>query len=319
MHADVSSTDLQRILDVGLRASLIAGDAVMSVYSTDFEVNLKNDQSPITEADRQSHGILMAQLNKAIPVLSEEGSQIAYAERKDWKTYWLIDPLDGTKEFVKRNGEFTVNVAFIEHSGPIAGIVYIPAKETLYFGGRGFGSYRVSGAAVDKIKESARALKSAMIHAVPLPCPQNPESLDRIKVIQSVSHVSEKEEDFIVRLEAKFGSIDTASAGSSLKFCLVAEGSADLYPRFGPTMEWGTAAGQCIAESSGCEVLDLENLSPVRYNKPVLRNSAFMVIGSRFRLESSWRKSALEYALASNKTKEGRTQNRRIEVMIVNE
>lgn len=299
MHNDVLSTDLQRSLAVALRASLIAGDAVMRVYSTDFEVNLKSDQSPITEADRQSHGILLAELNKAIPVLSEEGSKIAYEERKNWETYWLIDPLDGTKEFVKRNGEFTINVAFVEQCRPIAGIVYVPAKEILYFGARGFGSYRISGAAVDKIKESADVLKSALVPAVPLPFARNPESPEKIKVVQSVSHVSEKEEDLIARLRAKFGSIDTASAGSSLKFCLVAEGSADLYPRFGPTMEWDTAAGQCIAESSGCEVLDLVDVSPVRYNKPVLRNGAFMVIGSQFRLESSRRKSVLECARAS--------------------
>ena len=299
MHSEILSTDLQRNLAVALRASLIAGDAVMRVYSTDFEVNLKSDQSPITEADRQSHGILLAQLNKAIPLLSEEGSKIAYEERKDWGTYWLIDPLDGTKEFVKRNGEFTINVALIEQCSPIAGIVYVPAKGILYFGARGFGSYRVSGAAVDKIKESADVLKSALVPAVPLPFARNPEPPEKIKVVQSVSHVSEKEEDFIAGLRAKFGSIDTASAGSSLKFCLVAEGSADLYPRFGPTMEWDTAAGQCIAESSGCEVLDLEDVSPVRYNKPVLRNSAFMVIGSQFRLESSRRKSVLECARAS--------------------
>jgi len=299
MHKEVLSTDLQRNLAVALRASLIAGDAVMRVYNTDFEVNLKSDQSPITEADRQSHGILLAELNKAIPLLSEEGSKIAYEERKDWETYWLIDPLDGTKEFVKRNGEFTINAAFIEQRCPVAGIVYVPAKGILYFGARGFGSYRVSGAAVDKIKESADVLKSALVPAVPLPFARNPESPEKIKVVQSVSHVSEKEEDFIARLRAKFGSIDIASAGSSLKFCLVAEGSADLYPRFGPTMEWDTAAGQCIAESSGCEVLDLEDVSPVRYNKPVLRNGAFIVIGSQFRLESSRRQFVLECARAS--------------------
>jgi len=306
MNTANSGTDLRRVLAIGLRASLLAGDAVMRVYDSDFKVDLKSDQSPITEADRQSHEILMAQLSKEIPILSEEGSKIAYEERKDWNLFWLIDPLDGTKEFVKRNGEFTVNVALIERHNPIAGIVYLPAKGILFFGGRGFGSYRVSGAALDKIKESesndalksADALQSALASAVSLPDPHKMQPLKKVKIVQSVSHVTEKEADFIVRLKAKFEDLDTASAGSSLKFCLVAEGSADLYPRFGPTMEWDIAAGQCIAESSGCEVVDLANLSSLRYNKRALRNGAFMVIGSRFRMNNSWRKSVLAFAQA---------------------
>lgn len=299
MNTDFSGVDLRKAIEIGLRASLFAGDAVMRVYNSDFEVNLKSDQSPITEADRQSHEILVSRLNQEIPILSEEGSKKSYEERKYWNLFWLIDPLDGTKEFIKRNGEFTINVALIERHYPIAGIVYIPAKETLFFGGLGFGSYRIAGTVLDEIKDSGDTMKSVLASAVSLPELHKPQSPNKIKIVQSVSHVTEDEAGFAARLKSKFGDLDTASAGSSLKFCLVAEGSADLYPRFGPTMEWDTAAGQCIAESSGCEVLDLSDLSALRYNKRVLRNGAFLVIGSRFRFESSSRESILEFAQAS--------------------
>lgn len=298
MEPEASTTDLRRVLGIGLRSSLLAGDAVMQVYKSDFDVALKSDQSPITEADRRSHEILIAQLGDDIPVLSEEGSEIAYEERKEWDLFWLIDPLDGTKEFIKRNGEFTVNVALIEHHRPVAGIVYLPAKEVLYFGGRGFGAYRVSGSALDKIRNSISGdpMESALGDSVSLPDTEKTQSSKKIKIVQSHSHVTEQEAEFVVRLKEEFPDLDTASAGSSLKFCLVAEGGADLYPRFGPTMEWDTAAGQCVAESSGCEVLDLQDFCSIRYNRRVLRNGSFMVIGARFRMNSRWRESALESA-----------------------
>ena len=298
MQSEVSNTDMRRALGMGIRSSLLAGDAVMQVYGSDFDVALKNDQSPITEADRQAHEILMAQLGKDIPVLSEEGSEIAYEERKDWNLFWLIDPLDGTKDFVKRNGQFTVNIALIERHRPIAGIVYLPAKEILFFGGQGFGAYRVSGSVLEKIKNSISddPLEAALVSAVSLPDPDKMRSSKKIKIVQSLNHVTEREAEFAVRLKEKFPDLDIASAGSSLKFCLVAEGSADLYPRFGPTMEWDTAAGQCVAESSGCEVLGLQDFSPIRYNRRVLLNGFFMVIGARFRPKGPWRESALELA-----------------------
>ncbi len=298
MESEISNADMWRALGVGLRASLLAGDAVMQVYRSDFDVALKSDQSPITEADRRSHEILLAQLGDDIPVLSEEGSEIAFEKRKDWDLFWLIDPLDGTKDFIKRNGEFTVNAALIEHHSPVAGIVYLPAKEVLYFGARGSGAYRVSGAALDKIRSSMPhdPLESALAGAASLPNPEKVQSSGKIRIVQSLSHVTEQEAEFVVRLKAEVPDLDTASAGSSLKFCLVAEGSADLYPRFGPTMEWDTAAGQCVAESSGCEVLDLQDFSPIRYNRPVLLNGSFMVIGTRFCLKSAWRESAVEFA-----------------------
>ena len=265
---------------------------------------MKSDQSPITEADRQSHEILTARLGGEMPVLSEEGSKIPYEERKDWSLFWLIDPLDGTKEFIKHNGEFTVNTALMQRHHPIAAIVYLPAKETLYFGGREFGAYRISGDLLDKIREldCSDALKSALAGAASLPEIHNRQSRRKIRIVQSLSHVTAEEADFIQKVKTKFGDIDAASAGSSLKFCFVAEGRADLYPRFGHTMEWDTAAGQCIAESAGGEVLDLSGPSPLRYNKRVLRNGSFLAIGSQFRCESSWRESILRFAQASRNT-----------------
>jgi 3'(2'), 5'-bisphosphate nucleotidase len=298
MEPEVLTADMRRMLGIGLRSSLLAGDAVMQVYRSDFDVALKSDQSPITEADRRSHEILLAQLGGNLPVLSEEGSEIAFEERKDWGPFWLIDPLDGTKDFIKRNGEFTVNAALIEHHIPVAGIVYLPAKEVLYFGARGFGAYRVSGAALDKIRDSMSRdpLEPALAGAMPLPDPEKLQSSKKIRIVQSLSHVTEQEAEFAARLKEKFPDLDTVSAGSSLKFCRVAEGSADLYPRFGPTMEWDTAAGQCVAESSGCEVLDLQDFSSIRYNRPVLRNGSFMAIGTRLCLKSSWRESIIKLA-----------------------
>ena len=302
MHVKTLDSYQKNLLSIGIKASLLAGNGVMQVYDSDFEVNLKGDRSPITDADRRSHQILVDRLGKEIPLLSEEGSKIAYEDRKGWHLYWLIDPLDGTKEFIKRNGEFTVNVALMKRHQPIAGIVYLPAKKVLFFGGLGFGAYRITGGVLDRIGkfEPGRALESALSAATPLPDPASLQALKGIKVIQSISHVTEQEADFTGRLKAHFGRIEKTSAGSSLKFCLVAEGSADVYPRFGPTMEWDTAAGQCVAESSGCEVLNIETLTPLGYNKQVLRNGAFLVIGSRFSDGSLSRESMLSLAQTSS-------------------
>jgi 3'(2'), 5'-bisphosphate nucleotidase len=290
----------QNLLGVALRASLSAGDAVMRIYNTNFEVTLKNNHSPLTEADRQSHDILAAHLSKEIPLLSEEGSKKGWEDRKNWNLFWLIDPLDGTKEFIKRNGEFTVNVALMEDNSPIAGIVHLPAMGVLYFGGRGLGAYRINGATIEKIKASKSngTLELALEYGFLMPDLYADRAPDTVKVIRSASHSTKEETEFISRLKAEIDSLVTASAGSSLKFCRVAEGSADLYARLGPTMEWDTASGQCIAESAGCEVLDLAELAPIRYNKPVLRNSAFMAMGSQFRTKAPWRKAALSCARA---------------------
>ncbi len=278
------------LLEAALRASLVAGEAVLKVYNTDFEVCLKEDQSPLTEADRQAHHILAAYLSGDIPFLSEEGSRIPFEDRKGWNLYWLVDPLDGTKEFIKRNGEFTVNVALIERGSPALGVVYVPARNELFFGGRGCGAFRVTDGAVGRIRQAGlgagRMLDAAVDAAVPLPG-FAVGAAQGIRLVQSASHVTPEEARFVTALRAAVGNIETVAAGSSLKFCRVAEGRADLYPRFGPTMEWDTAAGQCIAESAGGEVWSIPELSPVHYNRRDLRNGAFITIGSRIKAQNS--------------------------------
>jgi 3'(2'), 5'-bisphosphate nucleotidase len=295
MSAADSGEYRRDLLGRALAASLLAGDAVMEVYDSDFEVRYKSDRSPITEADWRSHRILVSHLGGEIPILSEEGSAIDFEKRKAWNLFWLIDPLDGTKEFVKRNGEFTVNVALMKQNDPVVGIVYLPAKTTLFFGGRGFGAYRIRGASLAKIRKSplSTILESALGAATPLPLRRSAHKGKSVRIVQSVSHVTSEETDFIGRLKSEVPDIETAHAGSSLKFCLLAEGSADLYPRFGPTMEWDTAAGHCVAASAGAEILGLTELSPLCYNKPVLRNDAFMAIGPRIRAEAFVRDAAL--------------------------
>jgi 3'(2'), 5'-bisphosphate nucleotidase len=298
MHARDSAVYRRFLLGSALRASLLAGDAVMHVYESGFDLTYKNDQSPLTEADLQSHEILAAQLGNAIPLFSEEGATIAFEDRKDWGLFWLIDPLDGTKEFIKRNGEFTINIALIERDRPICGIVYLPAKSELFLGDRELGAYRIQRVAIERLKDvgSGSILERALEYSTRIPGPPAFRSRNAVKIVQSIEHVTKEEADFIDRLKIKIEGIEATSAGSSLKFCRVAEGSADLYPRFGPTMEWDTAAGQCVAESAGCEILDLMDLSPMRYNRPVLRNGPFMVMGPRFGATPSWRNVALSCA-----------------------
>jgi 3'(2'), 5'-bisphosphate nucleotidase len=298
MHAGDAAVFRKSLLGSAFKASLLAGDATMQMYISDSEVAFKPDNSPVTEADRRSHAILAAQLGDKIPLLSEEGAAIAYEERKDWDLFWLIDPLDGTKEFIKRNGEFTVNIALMERNRPIFGIVYLPAKGELFFGDRGLGAHRIQRAAVERLSEVKfdSILETALENSIRLPGPVALRSRDAVRIVQSIDHVTTEEAAFIERLKIQIEGIETTSAGSSLKFCRVAEGRADLYPRFGPTMEWDTAAGQCIAESAGCEVFDLMELSPIRYNRRILRNGPFMVIGQRFGAALSWKNAALSCA-----------------------
>ncbi|TGB01700.1 3'(2'),5'-bisphosphate nucleotidase CysQ [Halobacillus salinus] len=250
-----------------IQAALEAGRKIMDIYETDFEVEYKEDESPLTIADQTSHEIIKSVLQEHtpdIPVLSEEGKGIAYEDRKQWDRFWLVDPIDGTKEFIKKNGEFTVNIALIEDGRPTAGVIYAPALDDLYVAETGKGAYKVSGV----LKEGNRNPQS-------LPLKQ-PEAT-KANVVASRSHMSEETEAFISTLGETYDQVDTISAGSSLKLCLVAEGKADYYPRFAPTMEWDTAAGQAIVECSGGvvnTVLDSgeETDTPLSYNKEILKN-----------------------------------------------
>lgn len=237
-----------------------AGEAIMAVYAEDFSVEHKEDRSPLTEADRAAHHILvegLAPLGERWPVLSEESADIDWATRRQWQRYWLVDPLDGTREFVKRNGEFTVNVALIDAHRPVLGVVYAPALEYLAFAAEGQGAYMRMANGQDV------ALSTTRPAAAPL------------RVAASRSHLDARTQALLARL----GEHDRTGLGSSLKFCRIAEGRVDLYPRFGPTSEWDTAAAQCVLEQAGGVVIGTDG-EPFRYNtKDSLLNGDFLALG----------------------------------------
>lgn len=242
-----------------------AGDEILDVYAQPFDVTRKGDDSPLTQADLRAHRVIvssLASLTLDIPVLSEEASDIGFETRRQWSRYWLVDPLDGTKEFVSRNGEFTVNIALIDQHEPVLGVVHVPVTGITYFGARGVGAFRQSGsAAAEPVHVRAPA-------ASPL------------RVVGSRSHASAGSLDAYLD---KLGAFELVSIGSSLKFCQVAEGKADFYPRFGPTSEWDTAAAHAVVEAAGGAVVDLEGNS-LRYNtRESLLNPHFLVFGDRSR------------------------------------
>jgi 3'(2'), 5'-bisphosphate nucleotidase len=271
-----------------VKAAIDAGHAILDVYrSSDFEVEEKADKSPLTLADKRSHEIIVERLGKLdIPILSEEGKDIPYEERKRWETYWLIDPLDGTKEFIKKNGEFTVNIAMIRDRKPAGGVIYVPDKNVLYFALDSLGSYKadsidgieaINSQVIGSVAEStAEAIDSIIDASTTLPAgyPTNRP----FTIIGSRSHASPELEAFVEEKRQEYGEVEFISAGSSLKLCLVAEGKADIYPRTGPTMEWDTAAGQAIAENAGCKVLQYDTNEPLIYNKENLLNPWFVVL-----------------------------------------
>jgi len=239
--------------------ALEAGRRILDVYERDFAVEEKQDGSPLTLADRAAHEVIsagLAALDPACPVLSEEATEISWAERRRWRRLWLVDPLDGTREFVSRNGEFTVNIALIETGEPVLGVVHVPLLGLTYHAVRGQGAF------CRRKDEPARP-----IHA--RPCAGGPPI-----VVTSRSHPGEQLAGFLKRL----GPHETVAMGSALKFCLVAEGTADLYPRLGPTMEWDTAAAHCIVEAAGGRITDTTG-RPLVYNKESLLNPWFIVSG----------------------------------------
>jgi len=248
---------IENIIDIAKEA----GRAVMEVYEGDFEVEKKADNSPLTLADKKSNAIIISRLkalHSDIPFISEENKLVDYAIRKEWEYFWLIDPLDGTKEFIKRNGEFTVNIALVHRNKPVLGVIYIPEIAATYYAIKGKGSYKISnGKPPQLIKTKERSNGGDLI------------------VIGSRSHASERLQDFIEQQQKAYKNVALISAGSSLKFCLVAEGKADIYPRFGPTMEWDTGAGDIIVEEAGGQVLT--NGKPLQYNKKSLLNPWFIV------------------------------------------
>ncbi len=259
--------EVKALLEVAVKAAYAGGVAILEVYQSEFAVEHKEDKSPLTLADKNAHKAIVQLLEDTeLPILSEEGASIDYAERSRWDYFWMVDPLDGTKEFIKRNGEFTVNIALIHQGKPIAGVIYVPVTNVLYFGAEGMGSY--------KLPYREAGLPQLMGEGEALP---QPASDRKYTVVASRSHLSPETETLLDALKAEHGDIEIASMGSSLKICLVAEGSADLYPRYAPTMEWDTAAGHAIALGAGKAVIDYTTNAPMRYNKENLLNNWFMV------------------------------------------
>ena len=287
---------MQSLLDIAIRASLAAGRDILSIYddpAADFGIERKADNSPLTRADKAAHQRIMTFLEPTgIPVLSEEGAHLPYEERRHWQRLWIVDPLDGTKEFIKRNGEFTVNIALVENGTPVLGVIYrptpIPSHEgkdgggALYFGqtrplakNDKVGAWRIFIDANTPIDTTTLRAALDRSEAIPL---MGERGEDRpFTIVASRSHLSPETADFIEELRREHPDLELISSGSSLKICLVAEGKADVYPRHAPTMEWDTAAGHAIALAAGREVVDALTGQPLTYNKPDLHNPWFIV------------------------------------------
>lgn len=241
-----------------------AGNAIMQIYAREFTVEMKEDKSPLTEADKISNAVILEGLKKDypdIPFISEETKLTAYAVRKEWKRFWLIDPIDGTKEFIKKNGEFTVNIALIEDGVPVVGVVHVPAQNKTYGGVMGIGSFKIEGTG------SKEPIENTVHYS----------TKQKITVVASRSHLDENTLGFVEELKAQGKEVEFLSSGSSLKFCLVAEGAADVYPRFAPTMEWDTGAAHAVALYAGKSVINWETKEPLVYNKENLLNPFFIV------------------------------------------
>ena len=254
-----------------IEASIKGGEAIMEIYKEDFDVEYKDDASPLTLADKKANAIIMSFLETtSIPIISEENKQIDYAERQSWSQCWIVDPLDGTKEFVKKNGEFTVNIALIDQQKTVFGVIYVPAQRLLYVGDvASKKTYKVEvpskNFTVEGLLNDAELLKPS-------------QNSNPIRVVGSRSHMNQDTLDYIKDLKTKYNKpVDIVSKGSSLKFCLVAEGNADVYPRYAPTMEWDTAAGQAICKAVGLEVTSLDTSEEMLYNRANLLNGYFHV------------------------------------------
>ncbi|MCB1670775.1 MAG: 3'(2'),5'-bisphosphate nucleotidase CysQ [Gammaproteobacteria bacterium] len=256
----------QQLLALAGEIARAAGQEILTVYNKtgNIDVTVKDDNSPLTEADRRAHELIVARLAAeapAMPILSEESEQLDYAERSGWSRYWLVDPLDGTKEFIKRNGEFTVNIALIEAGQPVLGVVHVPVTGVTYSGLRGSGATRHEAGV-----------------ATPLQCRRIQPGQTALKVVASRSHRAPELDGLLERLRETFPDLELVSMGSSLKICLVAAGEADLYPRLGPTCEWDTAAAHAVLLAAGGSLVNPQ-FDELRYNsKPELLNPHFTAI-----------------------------------------
>lgn len=259
---------MQLLLNIAIKAALEAGSEILKVYETNFDVEVKDDNSPLTQADKNANAVILKYLKKTeIPIISEENRQLDFQERKDWTRCWIVDPLDGTKEFIKRNGEFTVNIALIDDGNPLLGVIYVPVSKQLYFtsaDGKTSKKITISSEeiSVEEILDNAETIKPSI-------------ATSEVKIVGSRSHFDEDTKNFISEIE-KNNLVEIVSKGSSLKFCLVAEGLAHVYPRYAPTMEWDTAAGHAICKAVGVNVIDQSTGKEMKYNKPNLLNNYFV-------------------------------------------
>jgi 3'(2'), 5'-bisphosphate nucleotidase len=252
-------------------AAIMAGKAILEVYGTrDFEVENKADHSPLTLADRKAHETIVELLkNTGLPVLSEEGKQISYEHRKHWNHFWMVDPLDGTKEFIKRNGEFTVNIAMIENQSPVLGVIYVPVTGVLYLGEVGVGASIFDSVDAVESMEDVLSLEGEQLPRI--------HQKEYYGVVASRSHLNKETSDFLEEISANNPTVKVVSRGSSLKLCMIAEGEAEVYPRFAPTMEWDTAAGHAICKAAGARVYQADNVyEELLYNKEDLLNPWFI-------------------------------------------
>ncbi|MCX6256961.1 MAG: 3'(2'),5'-bisphosphate nucleotidase CysQ [Bacteroidia bacterium] len=269
---------MENLLLPAVKAALNAGLAILEVYNSGhFGQVTKEDNTPLTIADRKAHDTICRILAvTGLPVLSEEGKNVPYPVRRLWDTFWLVDPLDGTKEFIGQNGEFTINIALIHKNRPVAGVVYVPVTGELYFSSEKTGSWKLENASLLK---SDFILNDLLALSVKLP-------LSEIKkgyvIVASRSHMTPETLAFIDRLQSKNAGVKLVTRGSSLKICMVAEGVADIYPRFATTMEWDTAAGHAIAAGAGCIITQSDGISGLSYNKENLANPWFIVKSVQF-------------------------------------
>jgi len=249
---------IQSVLEIAKSA----GNAIMEIYQQDITIEIKEDNSPLTLADRNANAIIVAGLkniDNSIPIISEENKLIDYAVRANWTKCWIVDPLDGTKEFIKKNGEFTVNIALVENGVPILSVVYVPAQQIMYYAEKNKGAFKIENEKVIALK-----IRDLAIDGV-------------LKIVGSRSHQTPELMEYVEIQKQKFETVEFVPAGSSLKFCLIAEGKADVYSRLGPTMEWDTCAGQLIATEAGADVFIFNTAQPLKYNRENLLNPFFIV------------------------------------------
>lgn len=289
-----------------LKASVEAGKVIMEYYNNTYTVEYKADNSPLTQADQNAHNCIAGYLKETnLPVLSEEGNNIPYDERKNWKEFWMVDPLDGTKEFINKNGEFTVNIALIKDGLPVMGVVFVPVTGILYFGSEEYGSYRIDSNTYDISSLDAETYDLNKVSAVNYESnpdnsnhdinqlttfqdflskaeklPLNPNNR-AVTIVGSRSHQNPENYEFIKLFSSNFETVNVLNFGSSLKFCKVAEGTADFYPRLGPTMEWDTAAGHAVCKFAGAVVYKYKTREEIKYNKENLLNPYFVVVNSK--------------------------------------